>query len=101
MKQLKTYSQIRAEFRPVIRHAFLSQPWAPSRSRRCCSLKASPSDPYKVLKISPGSSLTDIKAAYYQQMKKLHPDVNAERDTTEDAVELNIAYTALLQGKTE
>ena len=34
-------------------------------------------------------------------MKKLHPDVNAERDTTEDAVELNIAYTALLQGKTE
>ena len=55
------------------------------------------SDPYKVLQVTPGSSLEDIKAAYYQKIKLLHPDVN-EQDTTEEAVALNIAYSTLLQG---
>ena len=55
-------------------------------------------DPYKVLQITPGSSLADIKAAYYQKIKLLHPDVN-ENDTTEEAVHLNIAYATLLQGR--
>jgi DnaJ domain len=55
-------------------------------------------DPYKVLQVTRDSSLAEIKAAYYQKIKLLHPDLN-ENDTTEEAVVLNIAYAALLQGK--
>lgn len=58
-------------------------------------------DPYTVLQVTPGSSLVDIKAAYYQKIKVLHPDVNQGDDTTKEAVALNMAYASLIQGKHE
>ena len=56
-------------------------------------------DPYRLLEVQQGSSFAEIKAAYYSKMKELHPDVNPDRDTTDDAVRLNAAYTTLFQGK--
>lgn len=79
------------------------QPHLPaSTSRKRCKPPSGvqSNDPYKVLQVAPGSSLVDIKAAYYQKIKLLHPDVN-ENDTTEQAVVLNAAYATLLQGKYE
>ncbi|KAL4522632.1 hypothetical protein Ndes2437A_g07394 [Nannochloris sp. 'desiccata'] len=75
------------------------QPHLPaSTSRKRCKPPSGvqSNDPYKVLQVAPGSSLVDIKAAYYQKIKLLHPDVN-ENDTTEQAVVLNAAYATLLQ----
>jgi hypothetical protein len=81
-------------------HKFqLHLPASPATSRKQCKPPSAvqSKDPYKVLQVAPGSSLEDIKAAYYQKIKLLHPDVN-ENDTTEEAVVLNIAYTTLIQG---
>ncbi len=71
------------------RHRQFTQNFTPSAAQS--------KDPYRVLQVTPGSSLSDIKAAYYEKIKLLHPDVN-EEDTTEEAVGLNIAYATLLQG---
>ena len=57
----------------------------------------SSSDPYKVLNVPRGSSFTEIRASYYKKIKLLHPDVNPDKDTTDQAVALNAAYTVLFQ----
>lgn len=97
MKNIKLGGQLAGPVMPAFRQPNSRQRWVPSSNHRCLVMASS--DPYKVLKITRGSSMTDIKAAYYQQMKEMHPDVNPDRDTTDEAVQLNIAYTALLQGQ--
>ena len=69
------------------------------RRRQFFICHAATEDPYTVLSISRGSSKIEIRAAYYQKMKLLHPDVNKDQDTTEAAVKLNAAYVSLFQGK--
>lgn len=63
-------------------------------------LKASNVDEaYKALGIPLGSRKRDIKAAYYELMKQLHPDVNPDKDTTFEAAKLNLAYQYLLDSE--
>lgn len=42
-------------------------------------------------------SAEELRAAYYERMRDLHPDVNPERDTTEEAAAVNEAYAALTE----
>ena len=41
--------------------------------------------------------MPQVRAAYIEQIRTLHPDVNQDVDTTQAAAELNAAYE-LLQG---
>lgn len=51
---------------------------------------------YKVLKVSPKASKTEIKSAYRRLARKVHPDVNATTDsTTEEFDQITKAYKAL------
>lgn len=53
-------------------------------------------DPYKVLGVSRGSSLDDIKTAYRRLAKELHPDANVgDAAAAEKFQELQAAYDAL------
>lgn len=53
---------------------------------------------YKLLGISPNSSRAEIRAAYISMIKVMHPDVSTDEDATVDAIALNAAYTALVEG---
>ena len=52
---------------------------------------------HALLGIPPGSTKAEIRAAYIEQMKELHPDVNPLQDTTGPAADLNAAYSYLLE----
>lgn len=52
-------------------------------------------DPYSILEIAFGATLTEIKAAYRKLAKIWHPDVNKEYDTTEKMQKIIAAYTIL------
>lgn len=39
----------------------------------------------------------ELKDAYRERMRALHPDVNSDRDTTAEAAQVNLAYEALAQ----
>lgn len=43
------------------------------------------------------ASRAELRAAYYERMKLLHPDMNMDADTTVDAVILNAAYLEVTQ----
>jgi DnaJ-class molecular chaperone len=40
-------------------------------------------------------SLEELKETYKRRMREVHPDVNHETDTTEEAMRVNRAYTIL------
>lgn len=51
---------------------------------------------YKVLKVSPKASRTEIKSAYRRLARKIHPDINATTDTlSEEFSQLTKAYKVL------
>ncbi|GAB4823573.1 hypothetical protein N2152v2_010619 [Parachlorella kessleri] len=81
--------------------SFLSRPAArQQRARQQASwvcAAAKPQDPYRLLQVERGSSRAEVRAAYIQQIKRLHPDVSVDEDTTEAAAALNAAYEAILQ----
>lgn len=52
-------------------------------------------DHYKILGLKPGASLTEIRQAYRQLAKKLHPDVNKNPDAAARFQELQKAFKAL------
>ena len=55
-----------------------------------------PPDPYEILGVARGAPLADIKVAYRQLAKKLHPDVNPGRDDIlRHFMAVNTAYQLL------
>lgn len=54
------------------------------------------SDPYRVLGVEPGATKAEVRAAYLESMKSLHPDVNPSPDATQVATCLNMAYEEVL-----
>ena len=50
-------------------------------------------DPYDILGIKRGASLTEVKAAFWRLSKERHPDLGG---TNEAMAELNIAYALIL-----
>jgi preprotein translocase subunit Sec63 len=54
-------------------------------------------DPYDLLGVERGASKAEVRAAYLQRMKLLHPDVNPSDDATQQATLLNAAYESLLR----
>lgn len=58
-----------------------------------------PQDPYVLLQIPRGSSRRQIRAAYIDRMKLLHPDVSASGEkTTLEAAAVNAAYEQVMSG---
>lgn len=53
------------------------------------------SDPYKVLGVDKTASSSDIKKAYYQLVKKYHPDVNKEKDSEKRFHKIQESYELL------
>lgn len=52
-------------------------------------------DPYKTLGVDKISSASDIKKAYYQLVKKYHPDVNKEKDAEKRFHKIQESYELL------
>lgn len=69
------------------------------RQRRCFAVRAEAAAPHETLGVPQGSSRRAIRTAYIEQMKRLHPDVSGEADTTAEAAALNAAYEALMAGE--
>ena len=55
---------------------------------------------YKILELDSNASLADIKKAYRQKAKVLHPDINKSLDAQEKFILLNEAYEYLQNVKT-
>lgn len=55
---------------------------------------------YTILGLSPGASLSEIKAAFRRRALELHPDRNKDSDTTASFQRLNHAYTVLSDATT-
>jgi len=53
----------------------------------------------KILGVRPGASPEEIKAAHKKKVMELHPDLNRDRDTTEEMAQANAAKD-VLDGKT-
>ncbi len=51
---------------------------------------------YRILGLSPGASLEEIKRAYRARAKQYHPDLNKAPDAQERFIEVNEAYEFLL-----
>ncbi len=72
---------------------------APGRVRQRMWVSATQvQDPWRLLRVERGSSRAEVRAAYIERIKLLHPDVNQNTDTTQDAAALNAAYEAILTG---
>ncbi|KAL7662565.1 J domain-containing protein [[Candida] zeylanoides] len=52
-------------------------------------------DPYKTLGVDKAASAKDIKKAYYQLVKKYHPDVNKEKDAEKRFHKIQESYELL------
>jgi molecular chaperone DnaJ len=63
------------------------------------SSSLAPSDPYRVLGVSKGSSAADIKKAYYGLAKKYHPDTNKDASAKDKFTEAQAAYEILSDPK--
>lgn len=53
-------------------------------------------NPYEVLKIKPTASQKEVKKAYYELIKKNHPDVNSSVDAQVKTQIIIEAYTAII-----
>ena len=53
----------------------------------------------QVLGCPRSASRADIRAAYLERMKLLHPDMNLDEDTTLQAVAINAAYLTLTEAR--
>lgn len=53
---------------------------------------------YRLLRVERGSSRREVRAAYIELIKDLHPDLNPDQDTTQAAAQLNAAYELVLAG---
>jgi hypothetical protein len=51
----------------------------------------------ELLQVSEVTGLVDLKQAYHERIRQLHPDVNRARDTTDEAAAVNAAYATLCQ----
>ncbi|XP_053908421.1 dnaJ homolog subfamily C member 4 [Cuculus canorus] len=60
----------------VARRAVPMGSWAvaPPSSLRCLGSRAGPPDPYEVLGVRPGATAAEIRAAFLQRCKEVHPD---------------------------
>lgn len=54
---------------------------------------------HRILGVSVNATLRQIKSAYFQKAKLLHPDVNKSPNAMEEFVKLNMAYEALTNPK--
>lgn len=52
-------------------------------------------DPYQILGVDKGASASDIKKAYYQLVKKFHPDVSKEKDSEKRFHKIQESYEIL------
>jgi hypothetical protein len=51
---------------------------------------------FRIMEITPPTTLTELKSRYKELVKKLHPDVNGGDPVAEDRLkEINLAYAAL------
>lgn len=68
------------------------------RQRRllCVHAGLNTPDPYALLQVPRGASRKEIRAAYIEQIRILHPDVSDREDATQVAMQLNAAYAALM-----
>eukprot|EP00930_Biecheleria_cincta_P083887 TRINITY_DN73391_c0_g1_i1.p1 TRINITY_DN73391_c0_g1~~TRINITY_DN73391_c0_g1_i1.p1 ORF type:complete len:572 (+),score=83.77 TRINITY_DN73391_c0_g1_i1:65-1780(+) len=63
------------------------------------SWQAPRADCYALLGVTPSASVTEIKKAYLQRAKSVHPDLGGSGDA--DMVQLNLCYEALTQKRRE
>ncbi|KAJ1546158.1 hypothetical protein HK405_007344 [Cladochytrium tenue] len=61
--------------------------------------RASKRNPYDVIGVSKTASAAEIKKAYYQKAKELHPDSNKDPSAKDKFVELQSAYEVLSDDK--
>ncbi|KAF5817098.1 putative DnaJ domain, Chaperone J-domain superfamily [Helianthus annuus] len=68
------------------------------RFRVCCGSTNNDlaSDPYKVLRVQPGASESEVKTAFRQLALKYHPDVCKESDGGIRFQEINEAYDTVM-----
>lgn len=70
--------------------------WAVSRSRRRPQLIMATPSPHALLGISPGATPSQIKSAYREKARELHPDLTgSDPAKAEEMVRVNEAYEAL------
>ncbi|KAI9340682.1 hypothetical protein DFJ73DRAFT_954200 [Zopfochytrium polystomum] len=79
----------------------LAEPSAPiqKRSFHATTIAQSKRDPYEVIGVSKNASASEIKKAYYQKAKELHPDSNKDPAAKDKFVELQSAYEILSDDK--
>ena len=71
-----------------------------SRIPHLRAFASAPSDPYKILNVTPNSSLQDIKANFRELAKRYHPDLNTEdKDAQSKMAEVTSAYDLLTDPK--
>jgi hypothetical protein len=80
--------------RPTRRHLW-------RRSRVCQRARAqsrlSVDDSLDILNIESIADVAELRRAYYGRIRELHPDLNPDRDTTDEAAQVNEAYAVLLE----
>lgn len=56
-------------------------------------------DSLKLLEISDDYTLAEVKKAYRQKIKQLHPDLGTDQSCEKKTVDLNLAYEVACKGK--
>ncbi|RKP30887.1 DnaJ-domain-containing protein [Metschnikowia bicuspidata] len=83
---------IKARLRPLVCRATVR---FPRHSFHSSSRALIDFDPYKTLGVDKNSSAADIKKAYYQLVKKYHPDVNKDKDNDKRFHKIQESYELL------
>lgn len=71
------------------------------RRVRPCSWQAPAEDCYKLFGISPTATAAEIKAAYFQRAKLVHPDRDSTKSGSNAMVQLNLCFEALSRRRAE